>query len=151
MLQNSVQPEVSDKGDGFSAMNTPSKTYPTVMIVEDDDDSRLMMKVLLEMKGYKVLEAASGEDAIAAAEAEPPGLILMDLQLPRLSGFAVTRYVRQHARLRETPIIIISGHDPVQHRQLALAAGCNEFLHKPIDFGLLEKTLGRLLPVVEDR
>ncbi|HEY0543907.1 MAG TPA: response regulator [Pyrinomonadaceae bacterium] len=132
-------------------MTPYSETHPTIMVVEDDDDSRLMMRILLETKGYRVLEAESGEAAIAAAESEPPGLILMDLQLPRLSGFAVTRYVRQHAVLRETPIIIISGHDPTQHRQLALAAGCNEFLHKPIDFGLLEKTLGRLLPVDGDR
>jgi two-component system cell cycle response regulator DivK len=131
----------------FSLMKTPPNIPPTIMVVEDDDDSRLMIRILLEMKGYKVLEAESGEAAIAAAEVEQPGLILMDLQLPRLNGFAVTRYVRQHASLRETPIIILSGHDPVQHRHLALAAGCNEFLHKPIDFGLLEKTIGRLLPV----
>ena len=150
MSQNSCHPEVSKEGDGISVMNTPSNIPPTIMVVEDDDDSRLMIRVLLEMKGYRVLEAESGEAAIAAAEVEQPGLILMDLQLPRLNGFAVTRYVRQHASLCETPIVIISGHDPVQHRHLALAAGCNEFLPKPIDFGLLEKTIGRLLPVAGD-
>lgn len=128
-------------------MKTFPETRPTVMIVEDDADSRFMMKTLLEMKGYRVLEADSGEAAISTAEAERPGLILMDLQLPRINGFAVTRHVRQHDRLRTIPIIIISGHEPVQHRRLALAAGCNEFLHKPIDFGLLEETLSRLLPV----
>ncbi|MBV9209076.1 MAG: response regulator [Acidobacteria bacterium] len=150
MLTDSLVARMSKEGDGFTVMSPSSKSHPTIMVVEDDDDSRMMMKILLETKGYRVLEAESGEAAIAAAEAEQPGLILMDLQLPRLSGFAVTRYVRQHDRLRETPIIIISGHDPLQHRQLALAAGCNEFLHKPIDFGLLEKTLGRLLPLERD-
>ena len=128
-------------------MKTFPETRPTIMVVEDDADSRFMMKTLLEMKGYCVLEAESGEAAISTAEAERPGLILMDLQLPRLNGFAVTRYVRQHDLLRTIPIILISGHEPVQHRRLALAAGCNEFLHKPIDFGLLEETLSRLLPV----
>lgn len=117
------------------------------MVVEDDTDSRLMMRTLLEMKGYRVIEAENGEAAISSAEAESPGLILMDLQLPRLNGFAVTRHIRQHVRLRAVPIIIISGHEPVQHRRLALAAGCNEFMHKPLDFGLLEETLSRLLPV----
>ncbi len=125
----------------------PEISRPTIMVVEDDADSRFMMKTLLEMKGYRVLEAESGEAAISTAEAEQPGLILMDLQLPRLNGFAVTRHVRQHDLLRTIPIILISGHEPVQHRRLALAAGCDEFLHKPIDFGLLEETLSRLLPV----
>jgi CheY-like chemotaxis protein len=131
-------------------MKTFFPKTPTIMIVEDDADSRFMMRTLLEMKGYRVMEAQNGEEAIAAAEAERPGLILMDLQLPRLNGFAVTRHVRQHELLRETPIIIISGHEPTQHRKLALAAGCNEYLHKPIDFNLLEETLCRLLPVDEN-
>jgi Response regulator containing a CheY-like receiver domain and an HD-GYP domain len=128
-------------------MKTFPEIRPTIMVVEDDADSRFMMKTLLEMKGYRVLEAESGEAAISTAEAERPGLILMDLQLPRLNGFAVARHVRQHDHLRMIPIILISGHEPVQHRRLALAAGCDEFLQKPIDFGLLEETLSRLLPV----
>ncbi|MBV9960474.1 MAG: response regulator [Acidobacteria bacterium] len=131
-------------------MSYSGATMQTIMVVEDDDDSRLMMKTLLELKGYRVLDAASGEEALARAEQDRPGLILMDLQLPRLSGLAVARRVRQHAQLSETPIIIVSGHDPLQHRQLALAAGCNEFLHKPLDFDLLEQTLDRLLPVDMD-
>jgi CheY-like chemotaxis protein len=137
-------------------ISTPRKYMPvmprshqnlTIMVVEDDADSRLMMKTLLEMRGYRVVEAPTGEAAITAAEKEKPGLILMDLQLPRINGFAVTRHVRQHATLRDVPIIIMSGHDPIQHRTLALAAGCNEFLHKPIDFDQLEKTLNHLLPL----
>lgn len=119
-----------------------------IMLVEDNADSRLMMKTLLEMKGYQIVEAGDGREAIEVAERERPDLIIMDLQLPRLHGFAVTRHLRQHAELGPTPIIIISGHDPLFHRPLALAAGCNEYLHKPIDFELLEKTLGRLLPLV---
>jgi CheY-like chemotaxis protein len=143
-MQNTLRiPFVDDCDENCFTM----QNAPTIMVVEDDADSRLMMRTLLEMKGYRVLEAESGEAAIAAAETEQPGLILMDLQLPRLNGFAVTRHIRLHARLRETPIIILSGHDPIEHRTLALAAGCNEFLHKPIDFGLLEETLGRLLPL----
>ena len=137
----------SSISSGHSAMDTFINAQPTIMVVEDDADSRFMMRTLLEMKGYRVIEADSGEAAITTAENEQPGLILMDLQLPRLNGFAVTRHVRQHTLLRAIPIIIISGHEPVQHRRLALAAGCNEFLHKPIDFGLLEEVIGRLLPV----
>jgi CheY-like chemotaxis protein len=119
-----------------------------IMVAEDDMDSRLMMKTLLEMKGYCVVEAGDGQVAIEVAERERPQLIIMDLQLPRLHGLVVARYLRQHAELSRVPIIIISGHDPLQHGPLALAAGCNEYLNKPIDFDLLEKTLSRWLPLV---
>lgn len=121
---------------------------PMIMVVEDDVDSRLMMKTLLGMKGYRVVEAGDGQEAIEVAERERPGMVIMDLQLPRLGGFALARHLRQHSELSAIPIIIISGHDPLQHRPLALAAGCNEYLGKPIDFDLLEKTLSRLLPLV---
>ncbi len=121
---------------------------PMIMVVEDDADSRLMMKTLLGMKGYRTVEAGDGQEAIEVAERERPGMVIMDLQLPRLGGFALVRHLRQHAELCAIPIIIISGHDPLQHSPLALAAGCDEYLGKPIDFDLLEKTLSRLLPLV---
>lgn len=118
------------------------------MVVEDDADSRLMMRTLLEMKGYRIVEAGDGQEAFEVADRERPHLILMDLQLPRQDGFAVTRQMRQHDRLSTIPIIIVSGHDPLHHRPLAMAAGCDEYLNKPIDFDLLERVLGRLLPLI---
>ena len=128
-------------------MNHNSQAASTIMVVEDDADSRLMMRILLEMKGYCVIEAGDGQEAIAVAEHERPQLIIMDLQLPRLHGFAVTRYLRQHAELSKVPIVMMSGHDPLKHRPLALAAGCNDYLNKPLDFELLERMLSRLLPL----
>ena len=106
-----------------------------------------MMKTLLEMKGYRVIEAGDGQAAIEVAERERPQLIIMDLQLPRVHGFDVVRRLRQHADLSLTPIIIMSGHDSLHHRPLAMDAGCNEYLTKPIDFDLLEKTLSRWVPL----
>lgn len=129
-------------------MNTLPLAQPLVMIVEDDDDSRLMMKTLLEMKGFNTVEAGDGVEAVEVAKRERPHLIIMDLQMPRLNGFEVTRHLRRHTETRETPIFIMSGHDPVRHRPLAMAAGCNEYLGKPLDFNLLEVMLGRWLPVV---
>ena len=125
----------------------PRRPPPVILVVEDDADNRLMLKTLLEMKGYRVTEAGNGEEALAALEREPPQLILMDLQLPRLNGFAVARRVRQGDGSRDVPIIVVSGHDPAKHRQLAIAAGCNDYLLKPIDFDRLEEILSRLLPV----
>lgn len=120
---------------------------PAILVVEDDDDNRLMMKVMLKMKGYRVVEARDGEEALRVMEEDPPGLIMTDLQLPGLSGFALAHRVRQTPTLSAVPIVVLSGHDPIQHRALSLAAGCNEFLLKPVDFERLEAVLERLLPV----
>lgn len=118
---------------------------PLVLIAEDDADTRLMLKTLLEMKGYRTAEAADGQQAVERAADVRPDLILVDLQLPRLNGFAVTRYVRQHEELRRVPIVIVSGHDPARHLNLARAAGCNAYLQKPIDFDALDGLLNDLL------
>jgi CheY-like chemotaxis protein len=105
-----------------------------------------MMKTLLEMKGYGVLEAGDGQETVTVAQHARPDLILMDLQLPRLNGFAVTRFLRQHEQLRNIPILIVSGHDPAKHFKLALAAGCNGYVQKPVDFDRLEEMIINLLP-----
>jgi len=116
-----------------------------IMVAEDDEDNRLLLRTMLELKGYRVVEARDGQEAVAVAKNAQPDLILVDLQLPRLNGFAVTRSVRHEESLRGVPIVVVSGHDPAKHRKLAMAAGCNEYLHKPIDFQRLEKLLTDLV------
>ena len=118
----------------------------TVLVVEDFEDNRFMMRRLLEMSGYHVLEAINGEEAVEMAERELPGLILMDLSLPLLDGLAATRRIRQHEALRDVPIVAVSAHDTADFHADALAAGCNDYVTKPIDFDQLEALLGRLLP-----
>ena len=117
----------------------------TVLVAEDNADVRLMMRTLLEMKGYGVVEAGDGHETLSVAQDARPDLILMDLQLPRLNGFAVTRLIRQHEALKGVPILIVSGHDPAKHRTLALAAGCNGYVQKPVDFDHLERLIVSLL------
>jgi CheY-like chemotaxis protein len=119
---------------------------PTVMVVEDFEDNRFMMRRLLEMSGYRVLEAVNGEEAVELARRERPGLILMDLSLPQLDGLAATRRIRQHPELRDVPIVAVSAHDTADFHADALAAGCNDYVTKPIDFDQLEALLSRLLP-----
>lgn len=120
----------------------------TILVAEDAADIRLMLKALLEMKGYRVLLADDGQMAVDVARAERPGLILVDLQLPRLNGFAVTRFIRQTEELRAVPVVVVTGHDPLQHLELALAAGCDGYLQKPIDFEQLDELLATLLPAI---
>jgi CheY-like chemotaxis protein len=119
---------------------------PTIMVVEDFEDNRFMMRRLLEMSGYHVLEAVNGEEAVEIARRERPHLILMDLSLPLLDGLAATRRIRQEASLREVPIVAVSAHDTADFHADALAAGCNDYVTKPIDFDQLEALLGKLLP-----
>lgn len=117
----------------------------TVLVVEDFEDNRFMMRRLLEMSGYRVIEAEDGEQAIALAASELPDLILMDLSLPVLDGLAATRGIRQNANLRHVPIVAVSAHDTADFHAEALAAGCNEYVTKPIDFDEMEILLQRLL------
>jgi CheY-like chemotaxis protein len=116
-----------------------------VMVVEDFEDNRFMMRRLLEMSGYRVVEAVNGEQAVEVAQRERPHLILMDLSLPLLDGLAATRRIRQYEELRRVPIIAVSAHDTSDFHADALAAGCNDYVTKPIDFEQLETLLSRLL------
>lgn len=118
---------------------------PTVLVVEDFEDNRFMMRRLLEMSGYRVVEAVNGEQAVEVAATERPDLILMDLSLPKLDGLAATRRIRQSNGLADVPIVAVSAHDTSDFHADALAAGCNEYVTKPIDFDQLESLLKKLL------
>lgn len=115
------------------------------LLVEDFEDSRFMMRRLLEMAGYTVIEASDGEQAVALAILEQPAVILMDLSLPKLDGLAATRQIRQHKDVGNTPIVAISAHDSPESRTEALAAGCDEYVTKPIDFDQLGELLKSFL------
>src|ERR1043165_6305029 len=130
----------------MSEQASNTEALPTIMVVEDFEDNRFMMRRLLEMSGYQVLEAINGEEAVEIAKRERPHLILMDLSLPLLDGLAATRRIRQGAALRDVPIVAVSAPDTADFHADALAAGCNDYVTKPIDFDELEALLNRLLP-----
>jgi CheY-like chemotaxis protein len=127
------------QGHGAQLLN------PLVMVVEDNDDARLMLKVLLEMSRYRVAEASDGLEAIAVALRERPDIILMDGSLPRLDGLTATRRIREQEVLREVPIIVLSGHVTPEFQAAARAVGCTGYLSKPVDFDQLLKLLSQLL------
>lgn len=116
-----------------------------VLLVEDTEDNRVMMRRLLEMSGYQVSEAVNGAEAVMKAELEGPEIILMDLSLPLIDGLAATRRIRQLPRLGSIPIIAVSAHDTMDFHAEALAAGCDAYITKPIDYGELENLIERLL------
>ena len=117
---------------------------PLVLVVEDFEDNRFMMRRLLEMSGYRVVEAVNGNQAVEAAASEHPDIILMDLSLPQLDGLAATRRIREQQGTRRVPIVAVSAHDSADFHAEALAAGCNEYVTKPIDFDQLVNLLSRL-------
>src|SRR5918911_1158166 len=126
------------------SMQEAGDARPVVLVVEDFEDNRFMMRRLLEMSGYRVVEAVNGNQAVEAAAAERPDIILMDLSLPMLDGLAATRRIRAQDGLSKVPIVAVSAHDSADFHAEALAAGCNEYVTKPIDFDQLVQLLNRL-------
>ena len=118
---------------------------PTVLLVEDTEDNRFMMRRLLEMTGYRVVEAMNGEEAVKLAKSELPQIILMDLSLPVIDGLAATRLIRKLPKLESIPIIAVSAHDTSDFQSEAIQAGCNSYVTKPIDFNELEELIAQLI------
>lgn len=117
----------------------------TVLVVEDFDDTRAFIRMLLEMKGCRVLEAVNGREAVeeAAAHCSEIDLILMDLRMPVMTGVEATRHIHGQAETRRVPIVAMSAHCEGDWRAEALAAGAVECFSKPIEFKLLDEIVNR--------
>jgi CheY-like chemotaxis protein len=118
-------------------MQEPRNAVKTVLIVEDYADSRCVLGRLLEMSGYKVLEAADGREAVALAESECPDVVLMDLQMPVLDGFTATSIIRRVEGICRVPVIAVSAQCGEDFVGAARLVGCDHFVTKPVDFDLL--------------
>lgn len=117
----------------------------TILIAEDNEDLRGMLRQLLESNGYAVLEAADGREAADVALRGRPDLSLMDLGLPGVDGLAAVAEIRRHIPPAEMPILIISAYDRIEFRTEAISAGCSGFIAKPIDPASLLETIKLLL------
>ena len=126
-------------------MTNKNPDIQTILLVEDYEETRAMLRAWLEKRGYRLVEAADGQEAVNLAPLTHPDLILMDLRLPELNGIAAARSLHQNAELKNVPIVALSALDPAMFREAALSAGCVEYLTKPIDLDKLEGLLSRLL------
>ena len=117
----------------------------TVLVVEDFDDTRAFIRMLLEMKGCQVLEAVNGREAVeaAAAHCSEIDLILMNLRMPVMTGVAATRLIREKSETCRVPIVAMSARCEGNRRDEALAAGAADPFGKPIDPGLLDEIIDR--------
>jgi len=117
----------------------------TVLVVEDDEDSRYLMRIELERLGYLVSEAEDGQKAVEAAGREMPDIILMDLGLPVLDGIAATAKIRATDGLTTVPVIAVTAHHETDFREGAKAAGFNAYVTKPIEISWLDELIKGLL------
>ena len=118
---------------------------PTILVVDDFDDTRLLLRTWLERKGFQVIEAENGHEAVAQAESQRPDLIIMDLEMPGLDGLAATRKIRDMQELKSVPVLAVSAYGADQFREDALAAGCNEYVSTPFEPEDLEKLIRSLV------
>jgi len=118
----------------------------TILVVEDNEPSRDALARRLERRGFSVVTAVDGQQGVEVARAVKPDLILMDLGLPIIDGWEATRRLKGDATTRHIPIIVLSAHAMTEDRELALAAGGDEFDTKPVRFPQLLEKIALLMP-----
>ena len=104
-----------------------------ILIVDDNQDSRELVVKILKKAGYQMIEAIDGEEALEKATAENPDLILMDISIPKIDGYEVTRRLKSQVKFKDTPIIALTAHAMNGDREKSLGAGCEGYISKPID------------------
>ncbi len=106
---------------------------PTILLIEDNEQNLYLATFLLEQNGFKVVPARSGPEGIELAGRIQPALIILDIQLPQMDGYAVARELRQNLTLKDVPIVAVTSYAMVGDRERALEAGCSGYIEKPIN------------------
>ena len=116
--------------------------YPTVLIAEDSRDTRIMLKRAFELKGYSVIEAVNGDEALEVVNHHRPSLIVIDLNMPVVDGLEAIKKIRKlEAPGEHIPIVAITAFDVYGMKEAALETGCNSYLSKPLDMDELDREL----------
>lgn len=118
-----------------------------LLLVEDNEMNRDMLSRRLARAGFETVIAIDGAEALVQLDAHRPALVLLDMNLPVLDGWTVCERIRAHEELAATPIIALTAHAMAEDRERALAAGCDDYATKPIDFPQLISKIEELLPV----
>ena len=122
-----------------------TSTKPRILYIEDNPGNRTLVKRVLEPEGYTVIEAPDGKTGLELAVAQPPDLILMDINLPEVDGYTMTSRIKRTAGLEKIKIIAVTANVMKGDREKTLAAGCDGYLQKPIDVDLLPEQIARFL------
>ncbi|TDB36840.1 MAG: response regulator [Actinobacteria bacterium] len=118
-----------------------------ILLVEDNPQNRYLVTFLLEKNGYDVVVAEDGEEAISAVAEHVPDLILMDVQLPKLDGYEATRRIKADQRFASIPLVALTAHSMKGDRGKAMAAGCDDYVTKPVD---ADQLIGRIKDLLGD-
>lgn len=132
------------KDSGLSS-KTAAILYPTVLVAEDSEDTRIMLKRAFELKGYQVFEAEDGQQALEMARLYRPSLMVVDLNMPVLDGLETVKSFRElEGESEHVPIIAITAYDVYGMEEAALQTGCNAYLSKPLDLEEFDRALKNL-------
>lgn len=114
-------------------MEKNEETLGKILVVDDNQDSRELVIKILQGRGHQLVEAVDGEDALEKVAAEQPDLILLDISLPKIDGYEVTRRLKQNKKFASIPIIALTAHAMKGDKEKALASGCDDYISKPIN------------------
>jgi DNA-binding response OmpR family regulator len=137
-------PAYTNRSASAAAPSAKARSKASVLVADDHDDTRLMLRTILEMKGFNVLEAADGMKAVMLMQRERPDLVLMDFGLPILDGLTALQIIRSNKKFSDLPIIFLSGRAEPEPKAAVSEAGCDDYLVKPID-------LDKMLELIERR
>lgn len=116
-----------------------------ILVVEDNDRNRRLIKILLESKGYEVIEAVTGEDALSYLRKERPDVILIDIQLPKMDGLTLTRKLKEQQETKDIPVIAVTAYAMKGDRERVLEAGCDAYISKPVDTRELPQIIAKFI------
>jgi CheY-like chemotaxis protein len=116
-----------------------------ILIIEDTENNRVLLTRRLKPRGYDIITAEDAEKGLPLVQAERPDLVLMDVGLPGMNGWEATRQLKSNAATRHVPVIALTAHAMDGDREKAIAAGCDDYEIKPIDFNRLFEKMDRLL------
>ena len=136
---------ISNPGTSLMSDSVAAILYPTVLLAEDSQDTRVMLKRAFELKGYRVFEAEDGQEALDIARSFRPSLIVVDLNMPVLDGLETVEKFRElEGPGEQIPIVAITAFDVPGMEDAALETGCNRYLRKPLDLEELDRALRSL-------
>jgi two-component system cell cycle response regulator DivK len=142
---NTLSMEVSPQQGHSTVATSDAATQILVLVVDDHEDTRGLLRYLFERHGYQVIEATDGDEAVCLAESCCPDAIVIDSTLRRVDGFEATRRIRDLSTVCNVPIVFLSGHSQPSARDQAMASGANDYLVKPVCIDTLEMSIDRQL------
>ena len=142
---NALTMKVGSPQSHSAAATSDANSKVLVLVVDDHEDTRELLRYVFETHGYQVIEAADGGEAVCIAESFRPDAIIIDSTLRHVDGFEATRRIRNLPTLCDVPIVFLSGHAQPTARERAFASGANDYLVKPVCIDALETSIDRQL------